>query len=152
MWLKTILMRKPLLFITSIVCIAIGCKLDDPGILKATGTSSLLINGKWYLKKMSVYNDPYYGSYDTVAFTNKDYYLFKADNSFDYSSTQPDTLINGKYTYSAANKRIIFITPELDTANVVKLTKDSLLLQSEIVASAGGPVTIDKIIYRYAHN
>ena len=143
-------MRKPLLFITLITYFAIGCKLDAPTDL--IGNSSLLVSGKWYLKKMSVYNDPYYGSYDTTAFTNKDYYIFKADNSFDYSSSQPDTLLSGKYTYSSANKRIIFITQGLDTANVVKLTKDSLLLQSQLEASAGGPTTIDKIIYRYAHN
>jgi len=142
-------MKKPLLFIAIITCVAIGCKLDDTGFPKGPGVSSLLVN-KWYLKKISVYNDPYYGSYDTAGFTNRDYYSFKSDKTFEYSSSGPDTLLSGKYTYDAATKRIIFTTEELDTAYVIKLTTDSLLLQSEISASSGGNTTTDKTIYRYA--
>ena len=145
-------MRKPLLFIALIVCAAIGCKLDDPGFPKGSVVTPSLLESKWYLKKLSVYNDPYFGSYDTVGFTTKDYYIFKSDKTFEYSSSDPDTLISGKYAYDAAIKRVILTTQELDTLKIIKLTTDSLLLQTEIYGSAGAAPTIDTTIYRYAHN
>jgi len=139
-------MKKPLLFIAIITCIVVGCKLDESGFPKGPG---LLVN-KWYLKEISVYNDPYLGSYDTVGFTTRDYYNFKSDKTFEFSSSGPDTLLSGKYNYDAFSGRIIFTTAEPDTAYVLKLTADSLLLLSEISASAGGNTTTDKTIYRYA--
>ncbi|MDB5156866.1 MAG: hypothetical protein JWR50_1573 [Mucilaginibacter sp.] len=149
-------MRKPLLLIAIITCVAIGCKLDESGFPKGpvadvpiNKPTSLLIN-KWYLKKVTVYNDPVYGTYDTVGFTNHDYYNLRSDNTFEYSSTGPDTLLSGKYTYDTSNQRIIFITQELDTAYVVKLSTDSLALQTVVSASIGSNSTTDKIVYKYA--
>lgn len=143
-------MKKTLLFIAIVVSAAIGCKLDNAGFPKGPISPGLLVN-KWYLKKMSVYNDPYLGSYDTAGFTTRDYYNFKSDKTFEYSSSEPDTIVSGKYTYNAAHNNIIFSTTDgLDTATVIKLTADSLLLRTIISGDAGAGVTIDTTIFRYA--
>ncbi|MES2378068.1 MAG: hypothetical protein V4553_15880 [Bacteroidota bacterium] len=120
-----------------------GCKLDNSGLDQSGGNNAKpLLPGMWFVKAQIT-------SGDTIkSFTAKDYYIFNIDNTFKYSSSYPDKLINGRYT--STSQKISFGPNTEDNYTISKLTADSLIMYSTISGSAAGAVTGDKLTYKLA--
>jgi hypothetical protein len=143
-------MKKPYLLIILLAGIITGCKLDNSGFDQtAVNNSKSLLPGMWFVKTQIISGDPVFGNDTVTSFTAKDYYIFNIDNTFKYSSSYPDTLINGRYT--STYQKISFGPDAEDNYTISKLTADSLIMYSTISGSAGGAVTVDKLTYKLAH-
>jgi hypothetical protein len=126
-----------------------GCKLDESGFNQsAVHGSKSLLPGMWFVKTQIISGDPVFGSDTVTAFTAKDYYIFNIDNTFKYSSSYPDKLVNGRYT--STSQKISFGPNVEDNFTISKLTADSLIMYTTISGSAGGAVTVDKLTYKLA--
>ncbi|MBC7399226.1 MAG: hypothetical protein H7289_04715 [Mucilaginibacter sp.] len=136
-------MRRPLPIMILLVSIITGCKPDDSGFdQNAVNNSKSLLPGMWFVKAQII-------SGDTVkSFTAKDYYIFNIDNTFKYSSSSPDKVVDGRYT--STYQKLSFGADAKDNYTISKLTADSLIMYSTISGSAGGAVTVDKLIYKLA--
>lgn len=138
-------MRRNLHIILAIGATTIigGCKVDSSGFDQtAVNNSKSLLPGMWYVKAQII-------SGDTVRnFTAKDYYIFNIDNTFKYSSSYPDKLINGRYT--STYQQLSFGPDAEDNYTISKLTTDSLIMYSPISGSAGSSVAVNKITYKLA--
>jgi hypothetical protein len=146
-------MKKTLLFILVIACFVVGCKLDESGFKQSSGDGSTSISllGAWFIKSQITLDDPVFANDTVNTFNEKDYYLFNSDNSFKYSSSYPDTVLAGKYAYTAATQKLSFGPDAEDSYTITKLTADSLILSGTISGQAGnGPITVDRIIYKLA--
>jgi hypothetical protein len=147
-------MRKSLLFVAFVSFIVIGCKLDPPDLtLKYTISNPIGSNngsngpllGTWFVKASIVADSP-----AVTSFTAKDYYLFNSDYSVKYSSSFPDTLINAKYAYNAALKKLSFGPDPEDTYTINKLTTDSLIMSSIVTITVNSIDTILPITFKLA--
>jgi hypothetical protein len=136
-------MKRPLPIMILLASIITGCKPDESGFdQSAVNDSKSLLPGMWFVKTQII-------SGDTVkSFTVKDYYIFNIDNTFKYSSSNPDKLINGRYT--STYQKISFGPNAEDNYTISKLTADSLIMYATISGSAGGAVTVDKLTYKLA--
>jgi hypothetical protein len=126
-----------------------GCKLDNSGVdQNAANNSKSLLPGMWFVKTQITSRDPVFGSDTVTSFTAKDYYIFNIDNTFKYSSSNPETVISGRYT--STYQKISFGPDAEDNYTISKLTADSLIMYSTTSGSAGGVVTVDKLTYKLA--
>lgn len=129
--------------------ILVGCKPDGSGLdQSAVYGSKALLPGMWYMKAQIIAGDPVLRSDTITAFTAKDYYIFNIDNTFKSSSSNPDKLINGRYT--SASQKISFGPDAKDNFTISKLTADSLIMYTTISEAAGGAVTANKLTYKLA--
>jgi hypothetical protein len=144
-------MKKPLLIIIAVICVIVGCKVDEAGFPNAT--NSLLL-GTWYVKA-TVSIDPILGSDTTTSYTSKDYYIFNSNNTVKASTSQPDTVVTTRYSYlnTGSSSQIIFADvydSGTSTFTISKLTADSLIMSTIITATAGANTSTIPVIYKLA--
>jgi hypothetical protein len=145
-------MKKTLLILTVLIYTLAGCKLDEAGFKQnSVGATSLLYN-QWFIKAVVSFTPslPQLGTTVETNLTAKDYYIFNTDNTFAYSSSNPDYYFNGTYTYDAGSKTLSFGPDIEDQFKVTKLTTDSLIMVGTASATANNTTTYTTITYKLA--
>jgi len=149
-------MKKLLLIAIALISVIAGCKIDEAGV--PTQTPNSLLVGTWFIKSTTSV-DPVYGASTVTSYTTKDYYKFNSDFTINASSSQPDTVITGHYSYTnnASGQSIIIggaTASGFTTYTVNKLTTDSLIMATTItIISYGTTITTSYIplTYKFAH-
>jgi hypothetical protein len=136
-------MKKPLYVLIALICVIAGCKIDEAGIPQAQSNSLLL--GTWFVKS-AITVDPVYGTSTQLGFTLQDFYTFNKDNTIKVSTSLPASVASSRYSYmSNASSQTINILDVGDsgftTYTIDKLTTDSLIMTTNIVATAFGTIT-----------
>ena len=140
-------MKKPFIIIAALAIAISGCKVDTSGLPgNATTSNGALLLGKWYIKSVATVGTAF-GlaiSDNETDFTSQDYYIYNKDQTVNISEVTAGNGIGvGSYSYSASTQQLVLTDPTgaSETANVLKLTSDSLVYTFSVSVPALGTQT-----------
>ncbi len=142
-------MKKPVIIFAALIIVIAGCKVDTSGLPGAGSASSsaALLLGKWYVKSVVTVGTAFGLAISNIEadFTNQDYYIFNKDQTLNISEVTAGNGVGvGSYSYTASSQQLVMTDPtgSSETANVLKLTADSLVYSYNLSVPALGTQTL----------